>query len=50
MMALCNGRERGAEEWSTLFRKVDENFEFIGITHPPSSKLAIIEARWTGGL
>ncbi|KAF2680956.1 S-adenosyl-L-methionine-dependent methyltransferase [Lentithecium fluviatile CBS 122367] len=43
-----NAWERDADEWRELFAKADSRFEFVRITQPQGSALALIEARWTG--
>lgn len=48
MLGIFNSCERNAEEWQALFIEADKRFEFLGITTPIGSTLAIIEARWDG--
>ncbi|MCJ1397470.1 hypothetical protein MMC11_000663 [Xylographa trunciseda] len=49
MTTYFNSYERDAAEWRDLFARADPRFEFVGITQPQGSALALIEARWTGG-
>ncbi|KAF2248979.1 sterigmatocystin 8-O-methyltransferase [Trematosphaeria pertusa] len=48
MGTYFNAWERDADEWRELFMKADSRFEFIGITRPLGSALALVEARWGG--
>ena len=48
MLGIANARERGLDEWKSLFQEADARFAFIGVTEPKGSALAIIEARWNG--
>lgn len=48
MKAFNNARERDAEGWAVLFSKADPRFQFMGITIPPSARMAIILAEWRG--
>ncbi|MCJ1387546.1 hypothetical protein MMC18_000389 [Xylographa bjoerkii] len=49
MTTYFNSYERDAAEWQHLFARADSRFEFVGITQPQGSALALVEARWTGG-
>ncbi|KAI1212599.1 S-adenosyl-L-methionine-dependent methyltransferase [Annulohypoxylon truncatum] len=46
MMQLLNARERDEAQWKELLAKADSRFQWIGVTRPPGSALAIIEASW----
>ncbi|KAI1408087.1 S-adenosyl-L-methionine-dependent methyltransferase [Hypoxylon sp. FL1857] len=46
MMQLLNAQERDESEWRELLAKADNRFQWIGVTRPPGSALAIIEASW----
>ncbi|OTB05022.1 hypothetical protein M426DRAFT_147042 [Hypoxylon sp. CI-4A] len=46
MMQLLNAQERDESQWRELLAKADRRFEWIGVTKPPGSALAIIEASW----
>lgn len=48
MLASMNGRERGKDEWASLFKQADQRYKFLGATLPPGSRLWLIEAEWTG--
>jgi hypothetical protein len=47
MKAFNNARERDVKTWEWLFETADSRFAFKGITMPPDSRMAIIEAEWT---
>ncbi|KAI0138094.1 S-adenosyl-L-methionine-dependent methyltransferase [Hypoxylon sp. NC0597] len=46
MMQLLNAQERDEAQWRELLAKADSRFQWIGVTRPPGSALAIIEALW----
>ncbi|KAI1460025.1 S-adenosyl-L-methionine-dependent methyltransferase [Annulohypoxylon moriforme] len=46
MMQLLNAQERDEAQWRELLAKADPQFQWIGVTRPPGSALAIIEASW----
>ncbi|KAI0883766.1 S-adenosyl-L-methionine-dependent methyltransferase [Annulohypoxylon maeteangense] len=46
MMQLLNAQERDEKQWRELLAKADPRFRWIGVTRPPGSALAIIEASW----
>ncbi|OTA54624.1 S-adenosyl-L-methionine-dependent methyltransferase [Hypoxylon sp. EC38] len=46
MMQLLNAQERDEAQWRELLAKADSRFQWIGVTRPPGSALAIIEASW----
>ncbi|KAI2464417.1 S-adenosyl-L-methionine-dependent methyltransferase [Annulohypoxylon bovei var. microspora] len=46
MMQLLNAQERDEVQWRALLAKADPRFRWIGVTRPPGSALAIIEASW----
>lgn len=48
MSAYFNTWERDVDEWVELFRRADRRFQFIGVTQPQGSALALIEGRWMG--
>ncbi|KAI1088908.1 S-adenosyl-L-methionine-dependent methyltransferase [Rostrohypoxylon terebratum] len=48
MMQLLNAQERDEKQWRELLAKADARFQWIGVTRPPGSALAIIEASWGG--
>ncbi|XDG07411.1 hypothetical protein ABKA04_007026 [Annulohypoxylon sp. FPYF3050] len=48
MMQLLNAQERDETQWRELLAKADARFQWIGVTRPPGSALAIIEASWGG--
>ena len=48
MLTLLNAQERSEEEFRVLFAKVDERFQFLGVTRPQGCRMSIIEAVWEG--
>lgn len=48
MLAFQNGKERTADDWSTLFKEADPRFKITRVYQPPKSSLAIVEASWEG--
>jgi len=48
MIAILNGRERDVDDWKSLFNRVDSRFQYVGVTQPEGSNLALIEACWSG--
>jgi hypothetical protein len=46
MMVLMNGKERGLQEWKTLFKQADSRFTWNGGSRPDGSRLWIIQATW----
>lgn len=46
MMALLNGKERGADEWKELFKQADPRFKWNGSNRPEGSLLWITEVTW----
>ncbi|KAI1100869.1 S-adenosyl-L-methionine-dependent methyltransferase [Jackrogersella minutella] len=46
MMQLLNAQERDETQWRELLAKANTQFQWIGVTRPPGSALAIIEATW----
>jgi len=46
MLTMQNARERDRDDWISLFKRADERFNFVGVTEPEGSDLAIIEFTW----
>lgn len=48
LMALFNGKERAASEWTGIFQLADERFEVTSVKANPQNFFAVIEAVWRG--
>ena len=46
MLTLFNSQERDRDDWISLFKRADERFQFVDITHPKGANLSIIEFVW----
>jgi SAM-dependent methyltransferase len=46
MLELHNGKERDDDDWRQLFNDCDPRFKYLGVTRPPGSRLAVVQAKW----
>ena len=48
MKVMTNAKERDFGEWQQLFKDASPGFKFLGVSHPPGTRNAIVEAEWVG--
>lgn len=49
MLAVFGSRERGDEDWPSIFKEADPRFKIVSAkTVPPESTNGIIEVIWEG--
>ena len=46
MMAVCNSKERTADDWEHLFTEADQRFKMVHIHTLPGNPVNVIEFRF----